>query len=37
MGFPVVKETPDFLEGDGFGHEEVDATGKRLALVTAGC
>ncbi len=36
MGLPVIEELADFFEGDGFGHEEVDAAGESFGLVSAG-
>ena len=36
MRFPVVEQPADLFERDGFRHEEVDAAGEGLALVSAG-
>lgn len=34
--FPIIQQSPDLLEGNGFGHEEIDAAGESLGLVSAG-
>lgn len=36
MGFPIVQQPTDLFEGDGFGHEEIDAAGESFGLVSAG-
>lgn len=36
MRFPVVQQSPDLFEADGFSHEKVDAAGESFALVSAG-
>ena len=36
MRLPIIQQSPDLLERNGLGHEEVDAAGEGFALVSAG-
>lgn len=35
MRLPIIQEAADLFKADGFGHEEVDAAGEGLGLVSA--